>query len=60
MNYGTAGYLYLVMHDLVIIIIIIIFNRQNGPIVGAIDLHAYGELVLRPWGRSCDHYVIVT
>ena len=29
---------------------IINFFRQHAPIVGAIDWHSYGQLILRPWG----------
>ena len=25
--------------------------KQNGPIVGAIDWHSYGQLILHPWGE---------
>ncbi len=26
--------------------------RANGPIIGSIDMHSYGQLILRPWGES--------
>ena len=26
--------------------------RANAPIIGAIDMHSYGDLILRPWGES--------
>ena len=26
--------------------------RNNAPIVGALDFHSYGQLILRPWGMS--------
>ena len=25
--------------------------RANGPMVGAIDWHSYGKLILHPWGE---------
>ena len=25
-----------------------------GPIVGAIDFHAFGQLILRPWGKCIE------
>lgn len=31
---------------------IINFFRQHAPIVGAIDWHSYGQLILRPWGYT--------
>lgn len=31
---------------------IVNFFRQNAPIVGAIDWHSYGQLILRPWGYT--------
>ena len=31
---------------------IVNFFRQHAPIVGAIDWHSYGQLILRPWGYS--------
>ena len=30
------------------------FFRQHGPVVGAIDWHSYGQLILRPWGYTND------
>ena len=29
---------------------IMAYFQKNSPIVGAIDIHSYGQLVLRPWG----------
>ncbi|KAL5478077.1 hypothetical protein EMCRGX_G024955 [Ephydatia muelleri] len=29
-------------------------TRKNSPIVGAIDIHSYGQLVLRPWGYTLN------
>ena len=26
--------------------------RANAPIIGSIDMHSYGELILRPWGEK--------
>ncbi len=26
--------------------------RNNAPIIGSIDFHSYGELILRPYGKS--------
>lgn len=26
--------------------------RANAPIIGSIDMHSYGELILRPWGMN--------
>ena len=31
---------------------IVNFFRQHAPIVGAIDWHSYGQLILRPWGYT--------
>lgn len=31
---------------------IINFFRHNGPILGTIDWHSYGELILRPYGYT--------
>ena len=30
---------------------IINYWKANGPIVGAIDWHSYGQLILHPWGQ---------
>ena len=29
---------------------IVNYFRENAPIIGVIDWHSYGELILRPWG----------
>lgn len=26
--------------------------RRNAPIIGSLDVHSYGQLILRPWGMS--------
>lgn len=31
---------------------VIKFFREHAPIVGAIDWHSYGQLILRPWGYT--------
>lgn len=31
---------------------IIKFFRSNSPIVGALDMHSYGQLILRPYGYT--------
>ena len=33
--------------------------KSNGPIVGAIDWHSYGQLILRPWGKSSPSSAVV-
>lgn len=26
--------------------------KENSPIIGSIDFHSYGQLLLRPWGKD--------
>ena len=33
---------------------IMAYFKQNAPIVGAVDMHSYGQLILRPWGMCTD------
>lgn len=33
---------------------IVNFFRRNSPVIGVIDWHSYGELILRPWGMPCS------
>jgi hypothetical protein len=30
------------------------YFKANAPIIGAIDWHSYGQLILRPWGWTAD------
>ena len=36
---------------------IVDYFRQNAPIIGVIDWHSYGELILRPWGTPSSTVV---
>ena len=39
---------------------IVNYFRQNAPIIGVIDWHSYGELILRPWGKSSNNQMQVS